>query len=43
MRFNQLDAQTGARVRYKKVSSADDSELGAERIVKGYELPSATT
>ena len=40
VRFNQLDAQTGARVRYKKVSSADDSELGPERIVKGYELPS---
>ena len=40
VRFNQLDAQTGARVRYKKVSSADDTELGAERIVKGYELPS---
>ena len=40
VRFNQLDAQTGARVRYKKVSSADDSELGAERIVKGYELTS---
>ncbi len=40
VRFNQLDAQTGARVRYKKVSSADDSELGAERIVKGYELAS---
>ena len=40
VRFNQLDAQTGARVRHKKVSSADDVELGAERIVKGYELPS---
>ena len=40
VRFNQLDAQTGARVRHKRVSSADDSELGAERIVKGYELPS---
>ena len=40
VRFNQLDAQTGARVRHKKVSSADDSELLAERIVKGYELPS---
>ena len=40
VRFNQLDAQTGARVRHKKVSSADDSELSAERIVKGYELPS---
>ena len=40
VRFNQLDAETGARVRYKKVSSADDSELPPERIVKGYELPS---
>ena len=40
VRFNQLDAQTGARVRYKKVSSADDTEMGAERIVKGYELSS---
>ena len=42
VRFNQLDAQTGARVRHKKVSSADDSELTAERIVKGYELPSGS-
>ena len=40
VRFNQLDAGTGARVRYKKVSSADDTELPPERIVKGYELPS---
>ncbi|MCE2511895.1 MAG: Ku protein [Acidimicrobiia bacterium] len=40
VRFNQLDAETGARVRYKKVSSADDTELPPERIVKGYELPS---
>ena len=40
VRFNQLDAQSGARVRYKRVSSADDSELPPERIVKGYELPS---
>ncbi len=40
VRFNQLDAETGARVRYKKVSSADESELAPERIVKGYELPS---
>ena len=40
VRFNQLDAETGARVRYKKVSSADESELSSERIVKGYELPS---
>ena len=40
VRFNQLDAETGARVRYKKVSSADGSELPVERIIKGYELPS---
>ena len=40
VRFNQLDAETGARVRYKKVSAADDTELTAERIVKGYELAS---
>ena len=40
VRFNQLDAETGARVRYKKVSSVGDTELTAERIVKGYELPS---
>ena len=40
VRFNQLDAETGARVRYKRVSSADGSELPPERIVKGYELPS---
>lgn len=40
VRFNQLDAETGARVRYKKVSAADDTELPPERIVKGYELSS---
>lgn len=40
VRFNQLDAKTGARVRYKKVSDADGSELPPERIVKGYELDS---
>ena len=40
VRFNQLDAATGARVRHKRVSSADGSELPPERIVKGYELPS---
>ncbi|MXZ52983.1 MAG: Ku protein [Acidimicrobiaceae bacterium] len=40
VRFNQLDAETGARVRYKKVSSADDKELPPERIIKGYELAS---
>ena len=42
VRFNQLDAQTGARVRHKRVSAADGSELPAERIVKGYELTSGS-
>lgn len=39
VRFNQIDSQTGARVRYKKVSEADGSEMPADRIIKGYELP----
>jgi DNA end-binding protein Ku len=38
--FNQLDARTGARIRYRKVSAADGEEVPAESIVKGYELPS---
>jgi DNA end-binding protein Ku len=38
--FNQLDSRTGARVRHKKVSSADGEEVPAEAIVKGYELAS---
>ena len=40
VRFNQLDGETGARVRYKKVSAVDDTELPPGRIVKGYELSS---
>ena len=40
VRFNQIDAETGARVRQKRVSAADGTELAADRIVKGYELPS---
>ncbi len=39
VRFNQIDALTGARVRQRKVSEADGAELSADRIVKGYELP----
>ncbi len=38
--FNQLDARTGARIKYKKVSAADAEEVPNEAIVKGYELSS---
>jgi len=38
--FNQIDSRSGSRIRYKKVSAADETEVPAEAIVKGYELPS---
>jgi DNA end-binding protein Ku len=38
--FNQLDARSGARIRYQKVSAADGEEVPSEAIVKGYELSS---
>jgi DNA end-binding protein Ku len=38
--FNQIDSRTGARIRYKKVSAADEEEVPSEVIVKGYELSS---
>ena len=38
--FNQLDARTGARIKYKQVSAADGEEVPAEQIIKGYELSS---
>lgn len=38
VRFNQLDSESGARIRYKKVSAATDEEVPNERIVKGYEV-----
>jgi DNA end-binding protein Ku len=38
--FNQIDRRTGARIRYRKVSAADEAEVSNEDIVKGYELPS---
>ena len=38
--FNQIDSRSGSRIRYKKVAAADESEVPAEAIVKGYELPS---
>lgn len=38
--FNQIDARSGARIRYQKVSDVDAEPVPAEQIVKGYELPS---
>lgn len=38
VRFNQIDARTGARIRYRKVSAADGEEVPDGEIVKGYEL-----
>lgn len=38
--FNQIDSRTGARIRYRKVSEADGSEVPNEAIVKGYQLSS---
>ncbi|MDZ7675198.1 MAG: Ku protein [Acidimicrobiales bacterium] len=40
VRFNQIDKNTGARVRYKKVSGETGDEVANDDIVKGYELPS---
>ena len=36
--FNQIDSRTGSRVKMKRVSAADDTEVPYEAIVKGYEL-----
>jgi DNA end-binding protein Ku len=38
VRFNQLDGETGSRIRYRKVSDATSEEVPDERIVKGYEV-----
>jgi DNA end-binding protein Ku len=38
--FNQIDSRTGSRIKYKKVSAADESEVPNEAIIKGYELSS---
>lgn len=40
VRFNQIDTRSGARVRQKRVSEADGSEVELDDIAKGYELPS---
>src|SRR5256885_459282 len=38
VRFHQLEASTGARVRQKRVSSQTGDEVAFEEIVKGYEI-----
>lgn len=40
VRFNQIEAATGARVKQKRVSGATGEEVDYADIVKGYELPS---
>ena len=40
VRFNQIDAKTGARVRQQRVSEASGELVPYEQIVKGYELAS---
>ncbi len=36
--FNQLEAESGARIRYRRVSEQSGEEVPAEQIVKGYEI-----
>jgi DNA end-binding protein Ku len=38
--FNQIDRKSGARIKMKRVSTADERDVPYEDIVKGYELPS---
>ncbi len=38
VRFNQLDGRTNSRVKQKRVSSLDGSEVPYDEIVKGYEV-----
>ncbi len=38
VRFNQLEAGTNARIRYRKVSEATGEEVSSEQIQKGYEI-----
>lgn len=35
--FNQLDERTMSRIKYKKVSAADGSEVPSDKIVRGFE------
>lgn len=38
VRFNQLEAATGARIRYRRVSEQTGDEVPNDQIVKGYEI-----
>jgi DNA end-binding protein Ku len=38
VRFNQLEAGTNSRVRYRRVSEATGEEVSTDRIVKGHEV-----
>lgn len=38
IRFNQLHAKDGARIKYKKVCAKDGDEVPNDQIVKGYEI-----
>ncbi|HEX7520566.1 MAG TPA: Ku protein [Acidimicrobiia bacterium] len=38
VRFHQLEAGTGSRIRYRRVSDSTGDEVPNEKIVKGYEL-----
>lgn len=38
VRFNQIEADTGARIRYRRVSEETGEEVPYENILKGYEI-----
>jgi len=38
--FNQIDSRSGSRIKLRKVSAQDESEVPPDAIVKGYELSS---
>lgn len=40
VRFNQIEAATGARIKQKRVSAKTGEEVAYDDIVKGFELPS---
>ena len=42
VRFNQIDARTGSRIKQIKVSPVDGSEVPKDQLVRGYELATDT-
>jgi len=38
IRFNQINKETGNRIRYRKVDAETDKDVAAEDIVKGYQV-----